>query len=343
MKVRNEASTPTLISPSITLLPPTQRTRPIAAKYEKFMALVFTTRMSVRSCASSSALADAWSNLRHLVALRGEGADHADAAEILVHDAADDREALLQGEPGGAQPELGHRGAPGDEGNEAQAEQPEHDIGAEQQIGADADQDRQQDEADEAGGEEHAHAVDVEDAERDEVAGVDAVVEAKAQALQLLVAGQAELVADLVADGLAVIVLQQREEAAQDADHEEDQGGGHERRAGAPVDGGQHALGLVDRLSEQAGDGQLQRRGDEGRDERDAHLPGMAKRHARDAQERAEAAPPLGGGCVRDGFAPPRRIGNRIGGQGIGRTISRSTPRRRSGMRMELVEPPPLL
>ena len=48
MKVRNEASVPTLISPAFTLLPPTQSTSPMARKNEKFMALVERTRMRVR-------------------------------------------------------------------------------------------------------------------------------------------------------------------------------------------------------------------------------------------------------------------------------------------------------
>ena len=132
----------------------------------------------------------------------------------------------------------------------------------------------------------------------------------KAQALELLVEGQAQLVADLVADGLAVVVLEHGEEAAQDADDQQHQRGRPQRRLGAPSAARHHALRLVDRLPEQARNEQLQRRRDEGRDDGDAHLPGMAKRHARDAQQRAEAASPLGGGCVRKRTFPPRRIGN---------------------------------
>ena len=48
MKVRKLASVPTLISPAITLLPPNQSTRPMAAKKEKVMALVLRTRTSTR-------------------------------------------------------------------------------------------------------------------------------------------------------------------------------------------------------------------------------------------------------------------------------------------------------
>lgn len=48
MKVRNEASVPTVISPDITLPPPNQSTVPIAAKKERVMALVLVTRMPTR-------------------------------------------------------------------------------------------------------------------------------------------------------------------------------------------------------------------------------------------------------------------------------------------------------
>ena len=175
--------------------------------------------------------------LLQLMALRRKGAHDADAAEILVHHAAQHRQPLLQRQPGAAQRELGDRGAPGDERHEAQAEQPEHQIGAEQQIGADADQHAEQDDAHEAGRKEHAHAVEIEHAERDEVAGVDPVVEREAQPLDLLVERQAQFVAGLVADDLAIIVLGHREEAAQHADDQQDQRGRPQRmlrrRAGA--------------------------------------------------------------------------------------------------------------
>ena len=218
MKVRNEASTPTLISPSITLLPPTHRTRPMAAKYEKLMALVFATRMSVRSCASSSALADAWSNfaISWPCAAKARTTRMPPRFSSMTRLTTARRSCRVSQAARSLSCVTDERQAT--KGTKLRLSSPSTTIGADKQVGADADQDRQQHQADEAGGEEHAHAVDVEDAERDEVAGVNAIVEAEAQALQLLVAGQAELVADLVADGLAVIVLQQREEAAQDAD-----------------------------------------------------------------------------------------------------------------------------
>ncbi|MCY1248971.1 hypothetical protein D9M72_624650 [compost metagenome] len=48
MKVRKLASVPTLISPAITLLPPTQSTRPMAAKKEKVIFEVLLTRTRTR-------------------------------------------------------------------------------------------------------------------------------------------------------------------------------------------------------------------------------------------------------------------------------------------------------
>ena len=62
MKVRNCASVPTLISPAITFSPPNHSTSPMAAKNEKFMALVLPTRMSTRCLARSSASCLARSN-----------------------------------------------------------------------------------------------------------------------------------------------------------------------------------------------------------------------------------------------------------------------------------------
>ena len=160
-------------------------------------------------------------------------------------------ELLLQREPAGAQPELRHHGAPGDEGHEAEREQPEQRLAAEQQRGADADQDGEQHEADQAGVEDHAHALDVEHAAGDQLAGVHAVVEAEAQALQLLVVRQAQLVGDALADRLALVVVPHREQAAQHAGAEQQGGGVPERGArGDLVAAGQQALRGIDRLAE---------------------------------------------------------------------------------------------
>ena len=203
MKVRNEVSVPTVISPAMTLWPPTQSTSPMAAKKENVIALVLTHADADALVRELQRAFEAPSNLLSSKRLGGEGAHHADAAEVLLHDPRQDRQPLLQLEPGGAQPEVGHRRAPGDEGHEAQREQAEQQVGGDQEIAADADQHGEQDHAHEAGGEEHPHALDVEHAERDEVARMDPVVEAEAEPLDLLVEGEPQLVAEVVADRLA--------------------------------------------------------------------------------------------------------------------------------------------
>ena len=80
---------------------------------------------------------------------------------------------------------------------------------------ADADQDDEQHEPDHAGVDHGPHALDVEHAAGDQLAGVDAVVEAEAQALQLGVVGHAQVVGDALPDRLALVVLPHREQAAQ--------------------------------------------------------------------------------------------------------------------------------
>ncbi len=80
--------------------------------------------------------------------------------------------------------------------------------------------------------EEHADAFEIEDAERDQVAGMHAVVEAEAQALQLVVTGETKLVTDMVPDRFPEVVLQHGEEAAEDTDGEQHQCGRHQSRLG---------------------------------------------------------------------------------------------------------------
>ncbi len=89
--------------------------------------------------------------------------------------------------------------------------------------------------------------------ERDQIARVDPVVEGEAQLLQLLVEGEPQFIAGVMADRLAIIVLQQREEAAQDADDEQRERRRPQRllRRGASA-GGHDALRLIDGAAEQA-------------------------------------------------------------------------------------------
>ena len=73
----------------------------------------------------------------------GEGADDARAAQVLFHHPAEFAQPILQFEPGGAQRQLSDRRAPGHERHEGEAEKTKHDIGRDQQVGTDANQDGQ--------------------------------------------------------------------------------------------------------------------------------------------------------------------------------------------------------
>ena len=100
----------------------------------------------------------------------------------------------------------------------------------EQQAGADADQHGDQHDPHQPGIDQHADALDVEHAAGDQLAGMHPVVKAEAQALQLGIVGQAQVVGDALADGLALVVVPHGEEAAQHA-------GGEQQRAGLPERG----------------------------------------------------------------------------------------------------------
>jgi hypothetical protein len=146
---------------------------------------------------------------------------------------------------------------------------------------------------------------------------MDLVVEGEAQALDLLVEGETQFIAGLMADGLAIIVLRHGEETAQDADDEQRQRRVPQRLFGRGTGArGHHALRLVDGASQQAWDEKLQRRGDEGRDHGDGDLPGMAQRHAHDAQQGAEALAPGGFRHMGKRFAALRRAAGCIRCQG---------------------------
>ena len=166
--------------------------------------------------------------LGELVGLGGEGADHPNPAEILLHDAREHAELFLERQPAGAQSEPRHHRAPGGEGNEAQRNQTEHRLAAQQERGPGADQDGEQHQPDQPGVDHHADALDVEHAAGDQLAGVHAVVEAEAEALQLRVVRHAQVVGDALPDRLALVVVPHREQAAQHAGAEQERGGAPE-------------------------------------------------------------------------------------------------------------------
>ena len=77
----------------------------------------------------------------------------------------------------------------------------------------------------------------------------------------------------------------------------------------------------MNRLPEKPRDEKLQRRRDKGGNNGDAHLPRVAQRHARNADQRAHAAPPLRIGHMRKGIAAPVRACSIIGAQGSIQTV----------------------
>src|SRR6185437_9862558 len=178
--------------------------------------------------------------------------------------------------PGQAQHDVTDRGAPGDERHEAEREEAEHDIGAHQLVGTDADQYAEKDDAQRTGAREHPDALEVEQAEGDQITGMDVVVEGKAELLQLLIVLQTKLVPDPVADRLPEIVLEQREDAAHHAGDEQRDADGPERCLGRSAIGAlrQDALRLIHGVAEQARDRQLKDAGYDGRNYRNGALPG---------------------------------------------------------------------
>ena len=121
MKARKDANSPMVSTPSTTFSPPTHSTRPIETKkakvivvgalHEDIDAAVRDGERSPGNCVEAG----------HLECLGHEGAHHADAAEVLLHDPGEHRELLLQRIPQGAEPESGERGAERHEGHEAEA------------------------------------------------------------------------------------------------------------------------------------------------------------------------------------------------------------------------------
>ena len=232
--------------------------------------------------------------------MRGEGADHADPAEVLLHHARQHAELFLQREPAGAQPEARHHGPPGGEGDEAERDDPEQRLAAEQQRCARADQDREQHEADQPGVDHHPDALDIEHPAGDQLAGVHAVMEADAQALQLLVVRHAQVVGEALPDRFALVVVPHREQAAQHGSDEQQGGGVPQGRArGDLIAAGQQALRRIDGLPEIARDQELKDRSDDRGRHRDRHAPFVAQRHAKHAQQNPEVRDLHAGGVSR--------------------------------------------
>ncbi len=244
--------------------------------------------------------------LGELIGLGCEGADHPDAAEVLLHHPGQHAEFLLECQPARAQAQPGDHRAPGGERHEAQRDQAERRLVAQEQRRPGADQDGRQHEADDAGVDHRADALDVEHAAGDQLARVHPVVEAEAEALQLGVVGHAQVVGDLLPDRLALVVLPHREQAAQHRGAEQQGRGLPERGArGRRVAAAEQALRGIDGAPEILRDHQLKDRGHDRAAEGCRHAASMVERHAQHAAQDLEVgatdADGLGLGSGRQG------------------------------------------
>jgi len=128
-------------------------------------------------------------------------------------------------------------------------------------------------------------ALQVEHAPGDQVAGMDAVVKAEGQSLQLLEELQAQVMADLLAEIFSVIARQHGQEAA-DGGCSNDQSGADPQglagrlRGGASA--GQQVMGLVNGQAEQARQGQARQGRAQGAENGEAQQTRIAQGPAHD-------------------------------------------------------------
>ena len=310
MNVRNEASVPTVMSPATTLLPPTQRTSPIAAKNENVMTLVLRTRMPTRSRASSSAFSEAPRNLAISCAWAAKARTTRMPARFSsMTRLRTDRRSCSRSHVARSL-SLATEERQATIGTKLSAAQASTEIRRQQEVAADPQQRRQEQEADEAGGEEHPHALEVEHPQGDEVARMHPVVEAEVELLDLGVILAAQLVADRVAHGLGKVVLQRREDAAQHRDGEEQRRGPKQRLPRPRI--ARKDLRLVDRAPQDHGDQQLHERSNDRRGEGDRDLPRCLKRNPRDPADGRE--PRLLPITARNGGSISRHLGHHYSG-----------------------------
>jgi hypothetical protein len=199
----------------------------------------------------------------HFEGLGGEGADHANAAEVFFHHLGQIGQLVLKPQPASAQFDAGDRGPDADDGDEAQGQQSQGQVDVYEDGGAAANQHGQQEQPQDTGIDPQTHPLDIEDATGHEVAAVDPIVPGKTESLQLAVIVEPEVIADHLANRLALVVLHHGEEAAQHAGAHQQQGGVKQgvpcRLSGIAIDrAGQQALDLVDRLAHVLGHEQLE-------------------------------------------------------------------------------------
>ena len=204
--------------------------------------------------------------------LGAERADHPDAGQVLVHDPPQDRHPVLEQVPQIAQLEPRRGRPPGDIGDEAEAEQSEDQVGREEQESAGGDEHHHLHRPQQPLVDQHPDPFEVQHAPGDQLAGMNPVVERKAQALEFLVEDQPEIVGEAVADRLPAIVVSEREEPAQYRHAQQQEGRVIERRArGVRARRAvlQQALRAVDRIAHQTRDRELKGARRERRQQRD--------------------------------------------------------------------------
>jgi hypothetical protein len=150
---------------------------------------------------------------------------------------------------------------------------------------------------------EHPRAFEVEHAAGDQVARMDAVMEAKGQALKLLEILEPKIAGDLLADILAEIAGEHGQGPADDA------GGDHQHRR-APQRGprlrcmsgagAQQRLGLVDGGAEQSRQGQARHRRSQRTGDRQGQAAGVAQGERGDPLQDPRHLPDVDLGGLRD-------------------------------------------
>ena len=116
---------------------------------------------------------------------------------------------------------------------------------------------------------------------------MNAIVPGQAQHLQPLIVGHAQVIADDLADGLALVVLQHGEETAQNACRDQ-QSSRRDECLGCKITidvGSEQSLGLVDRAAKKLGNEELKDTCAQCGNDTQRHAPAVAQGHRRYSAE----------------------------------------------------------
>ena len=228
------------------------------------------------------------------VLLRRECPHHADAGEVFLHDAGQHAHAFLELAPQRAHLQAEHGAAPHREWHEAHAQETEQQVLPHVQVGAEPHQHGKLEETHDAGLDETPHAFDVEHTARDQVPGVDAVVIAERQTLQLLEKSEPQFVAEALADRFGKVVVREGEKTPHDRCAKNQQRRCHQCRLSSlgrahAVRAGQQARRMVDGPAEEAWNEELEHPRADDRQHRRGKAHAVAERHAQHAPQRVHA------------------------------------------------------